>query len=445
MGPAFAKVPDALLIGSPELVKQAIRRVKGKETAKSLANEPAFKKAREDTVPAPGLFAYANPPAVMDLLGQLGVLEGGPGGKEQHAPTWIGALIQLVNPKAFVAVADQLSLRDGTLHYRRRVYFDAKEKSPLVELLPKGPVPQHLLDFAAPDALLFAAVANDDGEQRWKRLLELADNLFKGGGDRDLPSRAVAEFERELGLSIGKDFCGKVRGVGVAMASADELMKGLVKPRGHEVGPPMVLLVDAVDEQAATSLAKDIVPKLFTAMSRGQHVADAERTVAGHKLRVLETKNRGYSLSYGREGTTLVLGPDETLVAVALTHGQKKQGLRADAKTAKRLRAAGDAFAVCTIRPMAVGAGVFAYLVSSFGPGQAKVDVPKEAQQLFDAIKAEEPLLLTLAHTPDHLAADFTYPSLRPLLARVTNFFLEERFRARPALEPRSEEVKEAK
>src|SRR5262249_41374140 len=161
MGPAFAKLPDALLIGSPELVKQAIRRVKGKETAKSLANEPAFKKAREDTVPAPGLFAYANPPAVMDLLGQLGVLEGGPGGKEQHAPTWIGALIQLVNPKAFVAVADQLSLRDGTLHYRRRVYFDAKEKSPLVELLPKGPVPQHLLDFAAPDALLFAAVAND--------------------------------------------------------------------------------------------------------------------------------------------------------------------------------------------------------------------------------------------------------------------------------------------
>src|SRR5262245_26414290 len=80
MGPAFAQLPD-VLIGSPELVKQAIRRVKGKETGKSLANEPAFKKARDDTAPAPGLFAYANLPAVMDLLGQLGVLEGGPRGK----------------------------------------------------------------------------------------------------------------------------------------------------------------------------------------------------------------------------------------------------------------------------------------------------------------------------------------------------------------------------
>src|SRR5262249_62247315 len=230
---------------------------------------------------------------------------------------------------------------------------------------------------------LFAAVANDDGERRWKRLVELADNLFKGGGDRDLPSRAVAEFERGLGLSIGKDCCGKVRGVGVAMASADDLMKGLVKPRGHEVGPPMVLLVDAVDEQAATSLAKDIVPKLFPPMSRGREVADAERTVAGHKLRVLETKNRGYSLSYGRERTTLVLGHDETLVAAALTHGQKRQGLRADAKTAKRLQAAGDAFAVCTIRPMTVGARVFAYLLSSFGPRQANFDWPEAAPDAF--------------------------------------------------------------
>jgi hypothetical protein len=456
-GPALAQLPDMLLIGSPELVKQTIRRAKKKDASGALSGVPAFRKAQDDTAPAPGLFAYANPPAVMEMIEQLGVFDARPRGKGkapdaqqpdaavEHANTWIHALVKFVNPKALVAVADQLSLRDGTLHYRRRVYLDAKEKSPLVELLPKGPVPQHLLDFAAPDSLLFAAVANDDGEKRWQRLLDFVDGLFKGGGDRDLPSRAVAEFERGLGLSIGKDVLGKIRGVGVAMASVDHLMKGLAKPRFADIGPPMVLLVDAVDETSATRLAQDIVPKLFAAMSHGREVADAERTVAGHKLRVLEIKNRGYSLSYGREGTTLVLGPDESLVAMALTQGQKKQGLRGDATTVKRLRAAGDPFAVCVMRPATTAAGAFAYLISSFGPGQAKVHVPKEAHQLFDLIKTEKPVVLTLTRTSDYLAADASYPGLRPLLARVTNFFLEERFRAREAIQPRPDEAKEVK
>src|SRR5262249_39676077 len=141
----------------------------------SLASVQAFQQARRDAANKPGLFIFANPARVVELL------ENGDLGIDRKVMQIVKPLI---NPKAFRAVADQLTLDSGTLGYHRRLYLDAKDKSPLLELLPGSAVPERLMHFAAPDATAFVALANDGGEQRWRRLLDFADLLAKVSGER---------------------------------------------------------------------------------------------------------------------------------------------------------------------------------------------------------------------------------------------------------------------
>src|SRR5207248_5970808 len=67
-GPALAQLPGLIVIGSTELVKDVIRRAKGKGNGASLATVAPFQKASKDWQAKPGLVAFANPAAVVDLL-----------------------------------------------------------------------------------------------------------------------------------------------------------------------------------------------------------------------------------------------------------------------------------------------------------------------------------------------------------------------------------------
>ncbi len=501
-GPAVARLPDAILIGSTDLVKDVIRRIKGKGNGPSLAELPAFQKASKDFQVKPGIVAFANPTGVMELLEKVDL------GREGRQALEIAKAI--VNPKAFVAVGDQLSLDNSTLTYRRRIYLDPKEKSPIVELLPNTGFPRGLLAYAPADALVFAAMSNDQGEKRFQQIIELSDTIAKIPGQRDSLSQIIAKMEEKAGLNFGKNVLGKIRGAAIAMQGLEHFLKAIDSRKvGNEPDRPpglapgdagkqpkaqpkvrreeptwaaaFVLLVEATDAKAAAFLAKEAVPKFFALM--GGEAKSSKKKIDGHNIFTLEGK-RGYALHYGVHGKTLVLGPGQAAVVASLNNGKKGSGLMEDEKFAKCINNLKDPIAVAMARPMTL---VSFLLVSGGSKSEEKSSPPdkvekgpekgkkvdpskpapprekfeqgekaekagqagpnpaeeKRLKQFVELIKTEEPLLLSVTRAPDQLMAEATYPGLRPFVARLTNFFLEEFYRSRGEARgiPRPKEV----
>src|SRR5262249_15241730 len=132
-GPAFAMLPDALLIGSADAVKDVIRRAKGKDNSPSLAGVAAFQEAGKGFGNQPGLSAFEALPAFLEKMEPI--VNDGPGRN-----VW-PVIKSAVNPKAFRSVTAGLTLEKGTLRYRLVARLNAGEKSPVLELLPTTPVP----------------------------------------------------------------------------------------------------------------------------------------------------------------------------------------------------------------------------------------------------------------------------------------------------------------
>src|SRR5262249_16705220 len=171
-------------------------------------------------------------------------------------------------------------------------------------------------------------------------------------------------------------------------------------------------------------------------------VKPSETNVGGHAISTLKA-GRGHSVSYGVDGSTLVLGPSPAAVVAALDTGRKGGGLLPDAKPAQRIKNLPDPLGVGPTRPLTLGMGSLVWVMAESRPGE-KVQEPgeeKALRHLLDILKAEEPLVLGLAHRPDQLVAEASYPGLQPLLARVTNYFLEEAYRPRSSQSSSREEA----
>src|SRR5262249_14117318 len=129
-------------------------------------------------------------------------------------------------------------------------------------------------------------------------------------------------------------------------------------------------------------------------------------------------------------------------VVAALDTGRKGGGLLADAKLAKRIKSLPDPFAVGLTRPLTLGMGSVVWVLSESRPGEKVQGAGEEKalRQLLEIPKAEEPLLLGLAHRPDQLVAEASYPGLHPLLPRLINYTLEELYRSRHSAAPSTKE-----
>src|SRR5207253_2021325 len=87
-------------------------------------------------------------------------------------------------------------------------------------LLPTAAVSKDLLQFTPPDTVLAAAIANNNGKERWDKFLKFADSIAKlTGGRGRLPSEDVERMEKQLGISIGKDVLGRISGAAFAMGN----------------------------------------------------------------------------------------------------------------------------------------------------------------------------------------------------------------------------------
>lgn len=419
-GPALAFLPGALLIGSTGLVKDTIHRIKSKNTDGSLAGVKAFQEADKELGVKSGLFLYADPSGVVDLIDREAPLA--PRERERFH-----VVKGLVNPKAIGSVADALTLDNGTLSYRRLVHLNTAEKSPLLEVLPAKPLPAGMLHFAPKDALLVAALSNGDGEERWEKLLKLADSIAKAvDGRGPIPSEQVGQLEQVLSVKFGNDIAGKIAGLAVAVPGPQR-----IKGAGPQA-PPVVVVVQATDEQAAKSLASETVPQLFGVVTGQPGVKPIDKKVGGQTISMLESGKA--PLCYGRHGATLVFGMQPALVAESLSSGAKQEGFLRGEK-AGRAKEAPVAFVA--LKPFTM-TSFFVLQRSEAAPPlprgggrpdggvarAAEAGPDREVHEFLRLAELEEPLTLTITRKPDRILAEARYPGLKKLAPRVIDLLV---------------------
>jgi hypothetical protein len=472
-GPVLAMTPGALFFGSPEAVKDAIRRFRAKGAGDSLAKAEAFQQAMAETGKDPGLVAYA------DVGGFLKVLEGH---LKQGQGRWGQALepfLKMINPKAFRTLAYSWTLSKGTLCFREVVFLDPKEKCPILELYPTKPVNKEVLHFAPADAMLVAALSNGGGAKRWARLLEMGDQFVQQlaqltGQKHDLPSDMVKQVQAQIGIDLGKDVFGKIANFAFAMGDPLKApVKRVVREgRGFKevrVGPeiPMVLVVEATDEQAAKSMVEKLVPKIL-GMVRGEEAAKpTSKEVHGQTVYTLKL-GRHEEVHYGRHGSVLVFGPYQAPVAQALAAGADKKGWLANEKAAALIREPKDPLVLVAFKPVTAAAAAFFTLRGSSDravhggearPAEQKPLPPRKPlppqikqknvafldeeqprgkgkegdllkKELGKLLAHEEPMVLTVTRKKDRIVEECRMGGLKPLVAHLTNFIVEQVYRS---------------
>src|SRR5262249_42555267 len=107
-GPLFAMMPGALLAGSPDNIKETIRRIKGKADGPSLGQDKRFQEARKQIDDRPGLFLYGNPGEIMQTMERHFAKDG----REV-----LNVVKTLLNPKGFRSLSYGLGLEKGSLYY----------------------------------------------------------------------------------------------------------------------------------------------------------------------------------------------------------------------------------------------------------------------------------------------------------------------------------------
>ncbi len=466
--PVFARLPGAILVGTKHAVADAIERIQGKQRAKSLANVEQFTQARAQAGAEPGLYGYVDVNQLLKAISPIAL-----GADVQQAAT-VKAMTALVNPKAIRYESLSLTLHDGGLRYRQNVALDRKQKSPVLEILPRQAANIGLLQFAPPDAFCAFVMSNHDGEKRWQTIVELVDRTLRAAGaGATAPSEQLKQVEGFLGLDIGKDIMGRIADFGVAMGNPLVMMQPR-KGRALE-GPPLLFTIRATDHDAAKGLAKDVLPKVLNAMNHGQGAEPVSEKVDGQMLHRVKLGRQ--VLYYGRHNATIVFGLQAPTVAAALTAGAEKKGYLAESPVRAAVDKADHPFALFVSRPLPLALSVL-FVAKAGGPTNPAMksapagavpapafppppqpdnesrrngaatqraflvpleedkaggasDPAAKLQALMRQFGQMGPFVMTWRRTPDQLVFRAEQTGLKPGVARVTNWLLEQWYRSR--------------
>jgi hypothetical protein len=431
-GPALATLPDALIVGSPERVKEVIGRAKGKLKTPALAGTPAYQEASKGMGDRPGIFSLGDVKALLATLEQLPL--------RPDDKAVFDSIKKLVNPAAVESVSQTLSLSAGTLQFRWQARLDPREKSRVLDVLPASGINAEMLHFAPSDATVLFAFSNVDGEQRFGNLLKLANEIHHAAGGRGpTPSEELERLEAMIGTKIGKDLLGKIHSVAVALKA----------PTGVSdlTPPPMVVVVQGTDEAAAKSLAEQTIPHFYGLVTGTPDLKPDAQEVQGHTVYALPFVN------YGRQGATLVIATKPELVADALSSGAKKHGLLSDEKIAARLTKVEGTVLFLAAKPLTMASKSLP-LGLMFMPAQERTIISKLVAPIQQLAKNEEPIILHVTRTAEAITAEFAVSGLKDIVPRAVDAGVEmyyqmsarqeQRF-APPPKAPRPPELREKK
>lgn len=401
-GPALAMLPDALLVGSLDNVKEVIGRAKRTITTPALSNTRGYQEASKGMGERPGIFSLGDVKSLLAAIEQFPLPPAEKG--------MLDSIMKLVNPAALESVSQTLSLSNGTLQFRWRAQLDPKEKSRILDLLPASGINPEMLHFAPRDATVLLAVSNADGEQRLSNLLTLADEIHRAAGDRHVPSEELQRLEQMIGAKIGKDILGRIHSVAVAVKAPGGI--------SDLTPPPMVVVVQGTNEAAAKALAEQTIPHFYGLIMKTPDLKPDSQEVQGHTV---------YSVpfvSYGRHGSTLVIATKTELVADALTSGVKKQGLLSDEKFAGRLAKSEGTVVFLAAKPLNMAAKSLPFGLM-FMPAQEKAIASKLVAPIQQLAKSEEPIVLHVTRTPDAVMAEFTVAGLKDIVPKAVDVGVE--------------------
>jgi len=456
-GPALAMLPDALIVGSPNLVENVIERIKGKNKAASLASVESYREANKQIGPEAGVFSFVNIAEGLNFLGRLPFI--GEGEKEG---------LKLI--AGLRAQAYSLALDKGRLRFREVVLLDPKETG-IFDLLPSEPVKRELLHFTPNDGLLALAMSNADGAKRCAKALEMLDRVAKISGAPKVPSEEVGNFFKALELDMGKDVMARINAIGAALGDPSKAPMKRVEEKGKDFERfsefpevPGVLIIEATDEDAATKLLEDVLPKVHGLLANQRGYKAATKEMHGQKVHTLPV-NKFVSLNYGRQGRTIVLGPFAAPVAQALNNGTKKQGLLGEEKVAAGLKEIESPLVLGVARPFTlIKAGL---MTAAFGgesrkaapqPDRAPAPPPERRRDAVRDEKAAQPdhkreeaafmkeldraladdglIVLSVTRQKDRIMEDITWTGLKPGVARLTDLAFKWYLHERPAVAP---------
>jgi len=423
VGPHFAMLPGAVVIGSGEPTREVVKRFKGKSADPALSSLRAYKdtaKLREK----PGLFAYVDVPAVSSHM------DDSLKGKQPGEAMYWNAFKSVVNPRSIRSLTISLTLENGDLSLVLRANVDPRQSNPLLELAPDRKVNLAMLDAVPGDALLGLTFGLPDGAKRWQKLLAILDAVVKETGESDLnlPSKKIAKLEKELNLSLGQQVAAKVEDVAVSL----DIRKG--QPR-----PAVILAMK--DAESAKTLEENIVPALLKHFSgRKDYPEPTREKVAGHTVKVLpDSIGLGSkTIAFGRAGKLVVLGQDPALVGECLNAGVKKNGLGSLRHVAGVLKGSENAQMVGTI---SLGQGLVSLMevVESWDDGRRRFVKPnqpvqpekpkpvfdKYVKQLAKLIEDLPPAVLTLTRNDDVVTLEIRQQNLRSHSARLLDTWME--------------------
>lgn len=420
-GPALARLGSGtILIGTPDRVKDVIRRAKSKNpsTSDSLAGNANYRKSSQQLGERPGFFACGNPSAAIKLAEELMPPE--------IREVFISVKKQ-INASAFTGVAVSLGVEGSTVKFRFQFGLDPNEKTPILDLLSSTPINPDVFQFAPRDALFVAALSNAGAEQRWERLIQNVDQAAKSYFPNvPPPSGLLAGMEAMLGKRIGKDLLGPIETVAIAMGP-------MADNAPFESLPPLVVIARLKDEDSAEKFVKESIPKIARLAVFPAIVNPVEKKVGEHSIYELALGKNGPTMHYGRHGATLVLGVNSALVGDALTAGAKKQGLLANEKPADALRRAGSSIFCVLVNPIAIATQRLSRIGDVDG-GPAAANSQQQLKELREILqtlsKLEEPLVISLTRTPEQLLLEASYTNLKKLAPAAVNLGVEQYFRS---------------
>jgi hypothetical protein len=413
-GPALAMLPDALIVGSVERVKEVIGLAKGAQS-KPLSSTRAYQDANKAMGDRPGIFSLGDTQALLAMLEQIPMR---PDEKEMLA-----TIKKLVNPAAPESVSQSLTLSAGTLRFHWQARLDPKEKSPILDLLPASGISAEILNFLPRDATMVLAISNADGEKRFSNLLKLADEIHQTAGGRGRqPSEELGRLEEMLGAKIGKDILGKIESVAI----------GMRPPTGIADFAAAVAVIQGTNEAAAKSLTEQTIPHIYGLVTKSPDVKADTQEVQGQTIYVIPP-----FVSYGRNGATIVLGAKADAVADALNNGVKKAGLLSDEKFGARFAKSEGTVFLLAAKPLTMAAKSLP-MGMMFMPAEPKAIVGKIIGPIQQLAKNEEPIVLHVVRSRDALTAEIVVSGLKEIVPRAVDLGVEIYYEqsAQPRLAP---------